>query len=345
GVPVRPDKLGRKLEDYAKVAPLLNALRLCHRFGRGPNVHITKLPMELEQEIERLIIRQSKHSYYFDSWADKFRHYEGRCAPLDHGEDCWSPLYDSIEDFDSCTMCVDEDHYYDTAKCLLRCSENTVDKCSTCTQKVDHEDCERTCDFKKDVMMNEMAEEWLMESDRDPFETDCKGWELSINQSPKGAFVKYDKILREHFGLEAFFSKTQMSDRDKEIWPKHKNHRYHQNTELQTTICFLTVCKSLTPLNTYSSSDMEHDCGYVDIAATRVLPIMVSDYMKIESQARNAFRRAMRVLDLQPYVHPSQRDLLAYSDIGGDDKGHSKDKAQWPALVTIAKAELSASFM
>lgn len=176
------------------MAPTLDALRLCHRFGRGPNVHITKLPLELEQEIERLIIQQKKRPHYFDSWANKFMHYEGRCAPLDHGDDCWSPLYDSFEDFDSCTMCTNDDHWYDTAKCLRRCSENTATKCSTCTQKLDHKNCERTCDSEKDFMMNDMAENWLMESDRDPLDKDCEDWELLINQSPKGAFVKYDKV-------------------------------------------------------------------------------------------------------------------------------------------------------
>ena len=77
--------------------------------------------------------------------------------------------------------------------CLLRCLEDTVDKCSTCTQKVDHKDCERTCDYKKDLMMNDVAEEWLVEGSRDPFDEDCEDWELLIDQSPKGAFVKYDK--------------------------------------------------------------------------------------------------------------------------------------------------------
>ena len=95
--------------------------------------------MELEQEIERLIIRQSRRAYRLGSWADKFMHYEGRCAPLDHDEGCWSPLYDSFEDFDSCEMCTEDDHWYETAKCLRRCSENTANKCSTCTQKLDHE--------------------------------------------------------------------------------------------------------------------------------------------------------------------------------------------------------------
>ena len=55
GVPVRPDLLGERLQAYRETLPMLTALRLCHRFGTGSNVYITKLPNEVEQAIENII--------------------------------------------------------------------------------------------------------------------------------------------------------------------------------------------------------------------------------------------------------------------------------------------------
>lgn len=56
-VPVRPDQLGGRLDAFQKILPALHALRMCHRFGRGPDVHVTKLPVEIEQIIEELVVK------------------------------------------------------------------------------------------------------------------------------------------------------------------------------------------------------------------------------------------------------------------------------------------------
>ena len=60
GVPVRPDLLGRSLEAYDKCLPVLTALRLCYRFGKGSNAGITKLPVEIVVAIEHLILVDGK---------------------------------------------------------------------------------------------------------------------------------------------------------------------------------------------------------------------------------------------------------------------------------------------
>ena len=55
-VPVRPDELGAHLEAYEQSLPRLLTLRLCHRYGQGPDVYITKLPPELLLQVEEFVI-------------------------------------------------------------------------------------------------------------------------------------------------------------------------------------------------------------------------------------------------------------------------------------------------
>ena len=59
-VPVRVDKLVAHLEAYVQTIPAITALRLCNRFGKGDDCHIHKLPVELVDEVEKLIIEPER---------------------------------------------------------------------------------------------------------------------------------------------------------------------------------------------------------------------------------------------------------------------------------------------
>lgn len=190
-MPVRPDILGERLQAYFKVVPTLHTLRLCHRFGKGPHVHITKLPAEIELAIEKLIIVSSQRECY-GGWKSAFLHYEGRCAPMDHLEDVYSPLSDQASDHAVlCASCLDQQHYYFcTEECETRCKPENINKCWTCSQTLDDSTCMRTCEAKIHHDMNTIAlEDWEVELNDDSCN---ETWENKIG---KEGFDRYEKVM------------------------------------------------------------------------------------------------------------------------------------------------------
>lgn len=110
------------------------------------------------------------------------------------------------------------------------------------------------------------------------------------------------RILHQHFGLEAYFATTQVNDKNRDRWPKHENHKWHSLDELKTTICYLTMHKPVA-----------NDAQYVmaegmDFVAIDGCESYLVDVPTLEDKAsRDArFKRALRILKLKPYVHPSQ---------------------------------------
>lgn len=185
---MKPDELGQRLEHYAEVLPTLNGLRLCHRFGQGQDAHVTRLPVELELAIEAIIIqdKQSPLQHGWEKWADKFRHYEGRCAPIDHVEDIASPLVDQLSDMHTlCKKCEDN---IDVELCDLRCQPGDLSPCYTCSQKLDPDNCMESCREKESAAMNEFILRW----DWDPMCEQQMEWEEAIDQT--GAFARYDTV-------------------------------------------------------------------------------------------------------------------------------------------------------
>lgn len=165
-MPVRPDELGDRIERYTKTLPQLHALRLCYRFGKGHDVHITKLPIEVEQAIEELVVKawtsfDCKHYELLGEWRDQFACFESRCAPMDHLEDCNSPLSDGISDkYGPCDEC-EEDMY--SGKCKNVCNDKTVKllmRCESPEMKQPWELCSTSCRSVKTHTMNEDVLNW-----------------------------------------------------------------------------------------------------------------------------------------------------------------------------------------
>lgn len=163
---MRPDLLGEALEAYQKVLPKLTALRLCHRFGKVPDVHVTKLPLELLQSIEGIIFERKLENWEPFSWKEAFEHFEGRCQPSDHVyDDRWMDLKDDAFDGLGDEMCE-------------KCQEKGFSLC----------DCGKDCDFKVQGRMNEI----VCESGRWHFQQcDEAGWEVMISADN---FAPYQKV-------------------------------------------------------------------------------------------------------------------------------------------------------
>lgn len=52
--------LGANLDAHMETLPLVNTLRLCHRYGRGNKAFITKLPAELLARVESSVMQSTR---------------------------------------------------------------------------------------------------------------------------------------------------------------------------------------------------------------------------------------------------------------------------------------------
>lgn len=173
GAPVRPDLLGLHLEAYEKTLPTFNALRLCQRFGKGPDAHITRLPNELLKAIEDLIFEEYLSRWPEDkgAWETNFLHFERRCEPLDHLVDDYLDWFENVQDDlprPLCDSCV-EDGAFCNEECEKGCKD-MVDRCVNECLIDEYEYVNNECDWHRNA------------------------WRKSIDQEPNGNFSKYDKV-------------------------------------------------------------------------------------------------------------------------------------------------------
>jgi hypothetical protein len=79
---VRIDKLGAHLEAYANTLPVVTALRLCNRLGKGASCYIKKLPTELVETIEQFVL-DSERERCLAFWSKELKCWKEECAMYD----------------------------------------------------------------------------------------------------------------------------------------------------------------------------------------------------------------------------------------------------------------------
>jgi hypothetical protein len=82
-IPVAIDKLGAHLQAAYESQPTLDAIRICHRFGKGPDVHINRVPPEVLAMIEGYV-KVPLENYYEHKWSKDLKCLQGECKPSDH---------------------------------------------------------------------------------------------------------------------------------------------------------------------------------------------------------------------------------------------------------------------
>jgi hypothetical protein len=316
GVPVRPDLLGQSLEAYEKFLPVLTTLRLCHRFGRGPDVHVTKLPVEILAVVEELIFDSLRARA--TSWISLFEHFESRCEPVDHDgvDDYIWDMADEEASEEKCEACRDP--------------ESDCDICSDCEKIVKR--CANVC----------IAEhgEWRY----DDCAHECQLWEKKIEQGADRGFAKYDKVcpimrarrstvlltlmqlVIKHFGLEVYFATTRRPTLpEHSTWPSHPNHDWHYpGDELRTTTCYVILPRQGSNSLSYSLSEVEADCGFANVQAAQSLLVEMPRLQDKEETAKQ-FHRMLRILKLQPHVHESQLNSRVSANTKQTVGAESKD--------------------
>ena len=79
---MRIDLLGAHLEAYVETLPTISALRLCNKFGSGPQCFINKLPVELIGMIEDFVVEPVRERARA-SWAKEYKCFQGNCRMID----------------------------------------------------------------------------------------------------------------------------------------------------------------------------------------------------------------------------------------------------------------------
>jgi hypothetical protein len=79
---VRVEKLGAHLEAYIQTLPTILVLRLCARFGIGPQCHVGRLPAELISTIGSFIIEPARVEA-LDTWSREFKCFDIKCDTMD----------------------------------------------------------------------------------------------------------------------------------------------------------------------------------------------------------------------------------------------------------------------
>jgi hypothetical protein len=107
-IPVDAAQLVAHVEAYIRTLPVVNTVRACNRFGKGPQCHIRKLPVELVQNIldyHVSAMRKRKRK----KCVKLLRCYEDSCTIFDHySRKYLREMYWDLRDDDSLASFFDE---------------------------------------------------------------------------------------------------------------------------------------------------------------------------------------------------------------------------------------------
>ena len=256
-LPVNAAQLAAHLQAYTDTLPALNALRACNRFGKGPQCHINKLPIELVQSIARYCVLPVREK---------------------HAALCTSQLH-CYED--SCSLFADDLKEY-----LLEVHDDKVDNSPGACQCVDPEN---PRDEELSVCLGEPNYH------HDEHDTNRYRWEERAE-----SLAKERPLFRKHFGLDMWLSTVCLGS----------SERFY--SEAETTIACLTL-----PGREQRSEWWEHfepeDASYGSYGYGRPdcnsgcsMAVMMEPRTGPEEVQR--FKRAMKVLELEVFLHETQQN-------------------------------------
>ncbi|KAK5729537.1 hypothetical protein LTR17_011840 [Elasticomyces elasticus] len=365
--PVHPVTLLNHLDAYMKALPDLHYLRLCWKFGKGEDVHITRVPVEIEQAIEHLLLQSRRRQYdhhWISGWYDResdFACFDSTCYPSAH-YDVGTPLIDIVHERqpENCKGCRfeeeasdpgDEDAFFDADKCLRACSTATG-ACGPC-RELGTTSCERTCRGIYENIIDDIYrpiakgyhEHWHRQKEWYKRIELAKDTARTVDDAANKSYRKelmagQSGILKKYFGLDIHLAHTTF-DSSLGAWPKHKNHRFH-DAEKKTTLCYLTLPKKL---GWKSLHEKKGDLDPASMEAARAMRVDLASLVLTEEKQRR-FGRAMKALGLEVFLHGSQdfgstisADSSASSSVGADGQGPglAHECMQWPQLLLLVE--------
>ena len=305
---MRIDKLGAHLEAYIETLPTIIALRLCGRFGTGPLCHINKLPAELISEIEKLVVEPVRVEV-LETWSSKYKCFELKCDIID----------------DHFTREEQHDMYHEAMN----------DKCrgsSRCRfeQNVDAE----TTAMHRKALVN-YAEEQISRPWVDSHDIAVVNWAERVDtELATCIFNKHREFVRHHFGVDVWTSNVRLPPKSNtvkaDMWKLHES----QNT----TVAYMTLPENVSSREDWPSGmyvDGKCQSGYA-------MPVKVGAVTTGASLRR--FPRAMNILGLDVFIHPTQKGIVISAPPGMQSSGITGavdgSVVDWPQLTLLTKCHI-----
>jgi hypothetical protein len=313
-VPVRVDKLGAHLEAHVETIPAITALRLCNRFGKGENCHIHKLPVELVDEVEKLIIEPER---------------ERRLAVWIREMKCWSKKCYFVTDH---LLPIEREVFW---------ADPNVPRTFGSGSELNASNYDET-----ESSMIRKQNEWdtptrdLCANNRQAFKTKISDASLS----------QHTNLLKDHFGVGIWVSPTyrdpddpvdpdDSTDTDSSVW-----RGYHE--EGWIALAYLTLPdsygrKEKWPESRPGTIAPKNDSGYgisLRIGSAPSLPPF------------DRFHFAMKRLGLKPFIHSSQwrstpastfeRELKPSDAVGENaaEEDETEEEYEWPQLTFLVRS-------
>ncbi|KAI6794798.1 hypothetical protein KC363_g8421 [Hortaea werneckii] len=270
-VPVKVEVLGAHLEAYINLQPIINTLRMCHRFGKGDNVAVTRLPVELLSEVEEYLVARERRKTR-KAWNADFRCFQLKCQKRDHFSE---PELNDMA-YWHCENSEDEDEV--------------------------------------DEIMWEHIEENFEERHRER----CQGWCVRLGtpvSSSSGIFSEQADFFLQRFGLETWTTHVRVSAPSENSFSVSWD--YPSPLHAQTTVAYLKLPQQHQKLAGSWQEDADEDeCCTLYLHTGYTMRLAQPEALTEKEISR--FKRAVEILGLKPWVHPSQRR--------GWDSGNKNDE-------------------
>lgn len=279
---MRIEQLAAHLKAYVDTLPTITTLRLCNRFGTGNDCHVNRLPVELVNLIEEHIVGQEREAA-LETYSKALRCCEGRCEQLsDH---------------------ITQEELYEEYHLRRGCLDNKCAHCSRYSRQY-HIDCKNgACDGDKcpvwkydhDLDLEVLKQLEQRANFNEVQDRCCASQDLSIDLP---IAEEQHQLLKTHFGI----SVTPKCWRPKGM-----------SKENFTCAAYLTLPGNIVREEEWEPSNLGPEClGFG-------MPVEIGAPPTAQSLSR--FPRALRILGLEAWSHPSLRKKLILSPpVAGEEE-------------------------
>jgi hypothetical protein len=304
-MPVRIDKAGAHLEAYIETLPTINALRLCSRFGSGPQCHVSKLPVELVKTIERFIVEPVREEKLY-LWSTPYRCFELRCDIID----------------DHFTREEQHELFHRYEKCK---SPDTVHYSFNQESSV-HTAAEIRAKLLGRVVGS--AALWAPEHD-----SRARAWEFKAGLDYSSCiFTKQKALLRSHFGIDFWTANVRIPVLE-EVHSKSEEWKLTESNNM--SVAYMTLPNKGHTREQWASAGYdtrEFQSAYVDEVQLGATPSQAS---------LRRFSRALDILGLEVFIHPAHKRkvICTQTDLEAGDSADSVDESLtcWPQLTLLTR--------
>lgn len=275
--PVRADLLGAHVQAYVNLLPAINTLRLCHRFGKGQNVMVSRLPNEIIGCVEECLMEFERVKLR-GTWAKELKCWEACCKAMDHFEEQgWRDTYHQYAYEMELDMSAEDVPLDELSEKQLESLNASLQHCGLL---------------------------W-----HDKHVLNKQDWQEKVGRPTergRGYFSKYSKLIVEHFGLEPWISHT--------VLRQPKTGQRTCEDIYTTTAAYLTLADCIKTESELSRRRFEEDEYWEEMSAYQptetALGFSVKGPNQLSKKTVNRFRRATKILNLESLDRQEEHKTL-----------------------------------